>query len=185
VNELADFVGRLVRALDAAGAPYMIAGSVASTFHGAPRTTQDVDLVVELDGARMRSLLQQLPEEQYYVSEDAARDAIRRRGQFNVIDMATGWKADLIVRKARPFSEEEFGRRQRVSFAGVDVWIASAEDTIVSKLEWSRASGGSERQLNDVHGILASKGAQLDRAYVETWVRDLGLQELWSRATQP
>ena len=95
---LRDFLARLTGALDQASIPYMIAGSIASTYYSAPRTTQDVDLVVELDGARLRALLASLPEDQLYDSPDAARDALRRRSMFNVIDLETGWKADLIVR---------------------------------------------------------------------------------------
>jgi hypothetical protein len=110
---LRDFLERLTGALDQAGVPYMIAGSVASTYYSAPRTTQEVDLVVELDGARLRSLLASLPEDELYYSPEAAHDALRRRSMFNVIDLATGWKADLIVRKGRPFSAEELRRRVR------------------------------------------------------------------------
>lgn len=178
---LRDFLARLTGALDQAGVPYMIAGSIASTYYSAPRTTQDVDLVVELDGARLQALLASLPEDELYYSMDAARDALRRRSMFNVIDLATGWKADLIVRKGRPFSAEELRRRVQVDLLGLRVWMATAEDCVISKLEWARA-GSSERQIRDVRGILDAQGPALDRAYVEHWVRELGLEDLWSAA---
>lgn len=92
---LRDFVERVTTALDSAGVPYMVCGSVASTFHSRPRTTQDVDIVVEVDDDRLRTLLARFPEDAYYVSEDAAREALRRRSMFNIIDLATGWKADV------------------------------------------------------------------------------------------
>jgi hypothetical protein len=146
-----------------------------------PRTTQDIDLVLELVPGSLRRLLQDLGDEEYYVSEAAAVDAVRRRSQFNVIDLETGWKADLIVRKERPFSVEEFGRRQQVEMLGATVWVVSAEDTVLSKLEWAQ-KGQSERQLRDVAGVVALKGDELDVAYVERWASKLGVTELWRQA---
>ena len=71
-------------------------------------------------------------------------------------------------------------RRQRAEVAGVSVWVASAEDTILAKLEWARA-GESERQLRDVVGVLEARRGELDLAYVERWVRELSLSDLWAR----
>ena len=101
---------------------------------------------------------------------------------FNVIDMSSGWKFDLILRKNRPFSVSEFKRRTTTSLLGVPVCIATAEDTIVAKLEWSKDSGGSERQRRDVAGILAMNDASLDIDYIERWVKSLGLAEEWLAA---
>ena len=170
------FLGRLTGALEAAGVPYMLCGSVASIFHGVPRTTQDVDVVVELTGQRVAALLARLPGDDYYVCESAAFDAVRTQRQFNVIDLSTGWKADLIVRKRRPFSRVEFERRQRVEILGVPVWVASAEDTILSKLEWAEA-GGSARQVQDARGVMEVCGAALDVGYLRTWAVELGVAE--------
>lgn len=180
MNDVGAFLERLVGLLDALELPYMLAGSFASTYHGVPRTTQDVDVVVDLQTSAVPTLLSRLPEDEYYVSEEAVRDAVRRRSQFNIIDLATGWKADLILRKERPFSHEELGRRQRGTVLGVELWLASAEDTILTKLEWAQGSG-STRQLDDVRGIIAARGASLDTAYIERWAADLGLFELWDR----
>lgn len=101
---------------------------------------------------------------------------------FNVIDHAPGWKVDFIVRKNRAFSRDEFGRRMRLALLDLPVYVASPEDTIVAKLEWSKQSGGSERQRRDIAGILATVGEQFDRAYVERWVRDLDLVDEWVAA---
>lgn len=101
---------------------------------------------------------------------------------FNVIDHASGWKVDFIVRKDRAFSRTEFGRRVAVSMLDVPVFVASAEDTIVAKLEWSQQAGGSERQRRDVAGIAATMSDQLDRAYIDEWVGELELEEELSRA---
>lgn len=100
---------------------------------------------------------------------------------FNIIDMRTAWKVDLVIRKNRPFSREELARRSELDILGVVVPTASAEDTIIAKLEWAK-QGESERQLRDVVGILRVRGENLDRAYIERWVEDLGLAEQWERA---
>jgi hypothetical protein len=99
-----ELLTRLVTKLDAAGVPHMVAGSFASTYHGVPRATQDIDLVVDPMPAALSAFIVSLPEDEYYVDADVARDALRRHSQFNVIDMATGWKIDLMIRKPRPFS---------------------------------------------------------------------------------
>lgn len=166
-------MSRLAGILDSLELDYMFCGSVASGFHGVPRNTRDVDLVVVLPGKDVDRLLGALPDEDYYVSEAAVKDAVARQGQFNVIDMSTGWKADFIIRKRRAFSREEFSRRVRGSVLGVDVWVASPEDTILSKLEWGKKSAGSERQLRDAAGIVEVCGDDLDLGYVRRWAKEL------------
>jgi hypothetical protein len=179
-TELQGLLDRLVRLLDAAGVPFMIAGSFASAAHGLPRTTQDLDVVVDPPTPEALDVfVRSLSPDEYYVDVDAARDALRRRVMFNVVDHASGWKVDFIIRKNRPFSLDEFGRRMRFVLLDVPVYVASPEDTIVAKLEWSKQYGGSERQRRDVAGILAIVGQALDRAYIERWVRDFDLADEW------
>ncbi len=181
-GDAGDFLARLTAKLTAAGIPHMVVGSFASSFHGVPRSSQDLDLVIDPDGASLERFLTSLPAQEYYADADAALDALRRRGQFNVIDMATAWKADLIVRKARPFSVEEMRRPMEGDLLGARVLIASAEDTLISKMEWAKLGGGSELQLRDAAGILSLYGSEkLDLGYIERWVRELGLEESWRR----
>jgi hypothetical protein len=176
-----DFLSRLTTKLADAEIPHMVVGSFASSFHGIPRSSQDLDLVVDLEPGSLDRFLADLPATDYYADADAAREALQRRGQFNVIDMATAWKADLIVRKARPFSVEEMRRRSEGDLLGARVFIASPEDTLISKLEWAKEGGGSELQLRDAGGILELRGSDLDIAYIEHWVAELGLDDLWQR----
>jgi hypothetical protein len=100
---------------------------------------------------------------------------------FNVIDMKTGWKIDMIVRKSRAFSQEEFGRRRPLDLQGVSLFVATAEDVILAKLEWSKLSQ-SQRQIEDAAGILSIHWHSLDRAYLEKWIRQLALQNEWRDA---
>lgn len=174
---LSEFLVRLTSAMEAAGVEYMVCGSVASIIHGVPRSTQDVDLVVLLTEKELPRLVAAFPEDEFYLSESAAKDAIRLQSQFNVIDLQTGWKADLIVRKNRAFSRTEFERRQRADVLGTQAWVASPEDTVLAKLEWS-ARSESSRQLNDVRGVISVSASSLDWDYLEQWAQALGVSEL-------
>lgn len=185
MTELQGLLERLVRLLDGAGVPFMIAGSFASAAHGLPRTTQDVDIVIDPPSpAALETLIRSMSPDQYYVDADTARDALRRRSMFNVVDQASGWKVDFIIRKNRAFSRDEFARRMKFSLLDVPVLVASAEDTILAKLEWSKQSGGSERQRRDVAGIVATMGHELDRAYIERWICELDVADEWIAAQQ-
>jgi hypothetical protein len=184
MSDLTGLLERIVPALNRAGVPFMIAGSFASAAHGLPRSTNDLDIVIDPTREALDQFLAQLPADAYYVDVDVARDAFRDRGMFNLIDHVTGWKIDFIFRRHRAFSAEEFGRRASVLLLGIDVQMASAEDTIIAKLEWSKMSGGSERQRRDVAGIIATVGDMLDRAYLEHWLTALELQPEWTLAQQ-
>jgi hypothetical protein len=109
---------------------------------------------------------------------EAALQACNRQSLFNVIDLATGWKIDLIIRKSRTFSQEEFRRRLRVNLHGVSLFVATAEDVVIAKLEWAKLAQ-SRRQIEDAAAILRARWGSLDQAYLEKWVRELELlQEL-------
>ena len=169
--------------LDRASIPYMVVGSFASMVHGVPRTTQDLDIVIDPSTAALDHFLREIDTDRFYVDPDVARDALRRRSLFNVFDMNTAWKVDLIVRKNRAFSIEELRRRAPAQISDVQVPTATAEDTIISKLEWSKASN-SERQLLDVAGILRVRSTNLDLDYIEHWVDALDLRPQWDRARE-
>ena len=168
----------VVAALDAAGIPFMLTGSLAAACHGAGRATMDVDLVVAATADQLRALVASLTRADLYVSSEAALDALAHESIFNVVDTVSGWKADLIVRKGRPFSQAEFERRRPIEFEGIRLWVATVEDTIIAKLEWARL-GGSARQLEDVAALVRVTGDRLDRAYLDRWIAELGIQQQW------
>jgi hypothetical protein len=167
--------------LEDAKIPYMVVGSFASTVHGEPRTTLDLDIVIDPLPAALDHFLAHIDMDAFYVDPDTARDALRRRAMFNIIDMRSAWKVDLVMRKDRPFSREELTRRTDREILGVLVPTASAEDTIIAKLEWAK-QGASERQIGDVVGILRVRGESIDLAYIARWIKALGLEEPWERA---
>ena len=152
--------------------PYMVSGSIGSGLHGEPRASRDVDVVIDPNEESLAALLRAFSAD-WYVSRDAAEAALREREMFNV-DAATGWKADLVIRKDRPYSAEEFSRRQRAELFGTTAWVVSAEDSILSKLEWARA-GGSARQIEDAAAVVRAKTARLDVEYLRRWAAALGV----------
>lgn len=144
----ADFLQRIENVLEAVGIVHMLAGSVASSAFGRARSTEDVDIVIQPTPAQLESLLHLLPETEYYVSADAARDALARRSMFNVIDFASGWKADFIIVGDQTFDLAQFARREPRDVLGVQMPTTTPEDSILSKLEWRKESR-SERQYED------------------------------------
>jgi hypothetical protein len=162
--------------------PFMLTGSVAGAYHGAGRATMDLDLVIDPDPAQLDAFIAQVAATGAYISAEAAREALAQRTMFNVVDVESGWKVDLIVRKARPFSEEEFRRRHTAEFLGVRLDVATLEDVVLSKLEWAKL-GGSARQIEDVRTLLRVRAGELDAEYVRSWVNALGLAEQWAAAT--
>lgn len=176
-------IRRIVEALDRAGIPYMLTGSFASSYHGVPRASQDIDLVIAPGEEELRLLVGSLPKSEYYADLGMALEAARRESQCNILDLVTGWKADLIFRKSRPFSLAEFDRRTEADFQGLRVFVASPEDVVLSKLEWAKKSE-SQRQIEDAAGLLRARDAELDREYIARWVRELGLEAEWRRARE-
>ena len=178
-----EVLGRVVALLERLAIPYMVTGSIAASYHGHPRATHDADVVIDPSATQADALVVELEHAGFYVNAETAKQAIRERRQFNAIETARATKVDLIVRKARPFSEEEFSRRLRLdlSFAR-GVAVVTPEDAILSKLEWARQSGDSERQLRDAAGIVEIS-TSIDRAYIRLWAHDLGVLDLWERIT--
>ena len=177
----ADVFRRITDCLKVANIAYMLTGSFASAHYGTSRATQDIDFVIEASDAQLRQFTEALSRAGYFVELNAALEAQRRESWFNIIDKKTGWKIDFIFRKSRSFSRDEFSRRRTVTLQGLPVFVATAEDVIIAKLEWAKL-GESRRQIEDVAAILRIRRNKLDGAYLEKWIADLGLGEQWSEA---
>ena len=180
---LRDLLELVAGVLDDVGVPYMLTGSLAGSYHGAPRSTQDIDLVVEASIALLLEVAVGLRAAGLYVSDNAIQEAHASRGMFNAIDSTSGWKIDFIVRKDRPFSRAEFESRRAIEFLGLNLSIALAEDLIVAKLEWARL-GNSERQLRDVAEIISVQGTRLNVERIEEWTAKLDLETEWALARE-
>lgn len=175
----AAFLRRVIEALDTCAVPYMATGGVALLAYGEPRFTADADLVIAPTAASLECFLSRR-EADWYVSAEAAREALRERGMFNLVETTTGWKADLIVAPDDAFSAESFSRRRPISALGVTLVGISPEDLVLSKLRWA-ATTDSERQIRDAFSVLAIHRADLDEEYLRNAARGLGVSETLER----
>ncbi len=177
----------LKKALDETGVDYMVVGSLASSVHGLPRATRDADMVVAITPRQVAELTSML-RPMFYVSEEAALDAIRHGTSFNVIHQETFFQVDLFVMRPTPFHRIQFERREYIEVdpeCGLALPFQSAEDTILSKLDWFRQGHEvSERQWQDVLNILRVQGEQLDYRHMRQWAASLGVDDLLQRAIE-
>lgn len=158
--------------LDASALPFMLTGSFAMAYYTTPRMTRDLDIVVAL-GEQDADTVVAAFREDFYIDRDDVRIAIASLRLFNLMHFASGIKVDFIVRKYSPYRQIEFARRLKVTLAGVDTWIATREDLILSKLVWAR-DAASELQLRDVAQLLAGP---VDVDYLQHWASDLGVAD--------
>jgi hypothetical protein len=179
-------VGAVVAILTNLGIPYALGGSWASSLLGKMRFTYDADLSVEPFPGKEEAFCAAFGED-YYVSLPAVRQANRQRGSFNVVHTPSAFKVDVFVQKDRPFDRAVMARRRAYPLpeGGQEIVCVSAEDVILLKLEWYRLGGeASQRQWEDVQGVLQVQADRLDRAYLDTWAADLGVADLLARARQ-
>lgn len=171
--------------LDGLGIPWIVGGSLASSIHGVPRATQDIDLVAEMRRGHAKPLVAAL-EADFYVDEDAVLDAVLRRASFNLVHLDTMTKVDVFVPKGDPLSTAQIRRRQFVQVgatSGETLPVLSPEDVILQKLRWYDAGQRiSERQWRDVLGVLKVRGGTLDEGYLRQQASDAGLGELLQQA---
>ena len=166
---------KLISIIESTGIPYAVCGSLSSGFHGQPRATNDADIIIAPTRDQLAELLKSL-EAGYYVSPKAAFEAMKIRSMFNVIDNEFGWKADLIFRPDNPYQLSKFDRRRRVKLMGIDLWILSPEDVILSKLDWAKDSG-SDLQFRDVFGVIKVQWDKLEWDYLRHWAKELGIEK--------
>jgi hypothetical protein len=166
---------KLICIIESTGIPYAVCGSLSSSFHGQPRATNDADIIIAPTRDQLDMLLKSL-EAGYYVSPEAASDAMKTCSMFNVIDNDLGWKADLIFRQDTPYQLSKFNRRRQVRLMGIDLWILSPEDVILSKLDWAKDSG-SDLQFRDVFGVIKVQWDELDWDYLRHWAKELDVEE--------
>ena len=168
-NELLKTVTQL---LDEKGIGYMISGSLAFNVYCIPRMTMDIDIVIELDKDNLNDFLE-IFSEGYYLNEETVKQEIGRKGMFNVIDHRSGLKIDFIIRKNTEYRRLEFSRKTRKVLDDIPVWLVSAEDLIISKIEWIQQLH-SDKQIGDIRMLLNLPG--IDNEYISSWCRKLNLK---------
>lgn len=176
----------LTEALEKLGIVYWIGGSMASSVHGLPRTTQDVDLVADLKEEHIDGLMAAL-ENDFYIDRQAVRRAISTRRSFNVIHLDSMYKADIFVLGSTPYAEVEKERRRLEPLGSQPnaptAYFCSAEDIVLQKLVWFRKSDGALlKQLDDIHHVLKVQATSLDISYLRQWADELGVDDLLNKA---
>lgn len=168
----------VVERLEQSRVPYFISGSMAANYYTVPRMTRDIDIVLELKPAHLKSFIESFRKD-FYVEEESIRGEVDRRGMFNLIHKEYAFKVDFIIRKETEFQDACFQRRREVRLEDYAAWMISREDLVIAKLLWAKDSL-SELQLRDVKNLLCTAG-NLDTAYLEQWVSRLSLKDVYEK----
>jgi hypothetical protein len=179
-------VAPLVVELERLGVAYYVGGSVVSSTHGIPRSSLDVDIIADLAPKHVTPLVDAL-KSLYYIDARMIQDAIARRSWFNLIHLATSFKVDVFAVKDRTYDRVVLDRIRKTRVyaenPSTELFLASPEDIVLAKLEWYRLGDEvSERQWNDVMGVLKVQGDSLDRSYLAKWAAELNVADLLEQA---
>lgn len=181
LTEPVQITQRIVQEFEDLKIQYYVGGSLASSLHGIPRATQDVDIIADISFQHIPKLVNAL-EEEFYIDGDMIKEAIQRRQSFNLIHYETMFKVDIFIPKSDMTAREEMERRQQYQVSDSPqhvLYLASAEDIILNKLQWFQMGGGvSERQWNDVLGVIQVQHKKLDRSYLERAAQQRGVADL-------
>ena len=178
-KEQVEFLEMAVRELNEQGIAWMLVGSYETSAWEEARFTDDIDILVDLSADQVTPLCAAFSGEEFYVIEQAAREAVRVGKQFNVLHPASGNKIDFMIARRDEWGRLQMDRRQQGTIqSGLTVQIASPEDVIISKMRYYQ-EGGSDKHLRDCAGVLAVQGNRVDRDYIGKWSEYFGLIEIW------
>jgi hypothetical protein len=184
-NEPLEVTLKVTGILEKLGVPYVIGGSLASTLYGMVRTTQDADIITEMRPEHIQPFVLSLQNE-FFIDEEMIADSIQHNSSFNIIHRETMFKVDIFIPRPSLFQRSQLGRAQRQTFeleTEIGANFASAEDTILSKLEWYHLGGEvSDRQWRDILGVLKTRAGELDLGYLKKWAANLKVTDLLERA---
>ncbi len=177
--EADDLLRVTVGACDRLGLTYLVTGSTASIAYGEPRFTNDIDIVIALPPDKVDAFCDAFPDDEFYLSREAVRTAVRDAFQFNLIHPASGLKIDFIVLTPSEYDRSRVARRRPLpALDGQDVCFASPEDVIIKKMVYYR-EGESPKHLRDIGGVIRVQGADLDRDYIAGWANRFGADDVW------
>ncbi len=170
-----------VETLERLQIPYLVVGSFASSIWGEPRFTNDIDILIELGLGQIATLCRAFPFPEFYVSEQAAAEAVRDQRQFNVLHPSSGNKIDFMIPRSDDWSQMQLKRGRTGHVDGeLFLQVSSPEDVIISKMRYFQ-EGGSSKHLRDIAGVLHVQRELVDRKYIARWVESMQLQDVWQR----
>ncbi|HMN59719.1 MAG TPA: hypothetical protein PJ988_05115 [Anaerolinea sp.] len=183
-NEPIEVTIRVTQVLEKLNIPYLIGGSLASTLYGMVRTTQDSDIVAEMQLEHLQPFVLALQDE-FFVDGEMIAESIQRHSSFNIIHRESMFKVDVFIPYPRPFLQSQLARAQNQTFlfdTEISAKFSSPEDIILAKLEWYRLGGEvSERQWRDILGVLKTRAGELDLGYLRKWANELKVSDLLER----
>jgi hypothetical protein len=185
-NEIAEALEPVIKTFDELGILYYIGGSIASSAYGIARTTLDIDMVSNLIPSNIKPLTERL-KEKYYIDAEMISEAIKRQSSFNILHLDTMLKIDVFILKSREYSQKAFERKIKDKLEedpdSISIYLCSPEDIILNKLEWYKSGGEiSERQWNDIAGVIKVQSNNLDKEYLRRWASQLELFDLLEKA---
>jgi hypothetical protein len=175
--ELVSLLKIVKRRLDKANIEYMVSGGVAVSFWGLPRTTHDIDIVIEAR-VKDKNKIIGLFEKDFYIADESVEEAIKHRFTFNIIDNKTGTKIDFWLVKRDAFGKPEFKRKLKKKIFGEDIFIISPEDLVLCKLIGYKEMH-SHHRLDDAKSILAT--SKVDLKYIKNWAKRQGTENILKR----
>jgi len=186
-NEPIEVTFMVTQVLEKLNIPYLISGSLASTLYGMVRTTQDSDIVAEMQMEHLQPFVAALQDE-FYLDDEMIAESIRCHSSFNIIHRESMFKVDIFIPDPRPFLQSQLSRAQLQTFLfekEISAKFSSPEDIILAKLEWYRLGGEvSERQWRDVLGVLKTCASRLDLGYLRKWAHELEVSDILERVLQ-
>ena len=185
--ELIEITLKVIAIFEKLGIRYSIGGSLASSAFGIPRATMDIDIVADIKQENV-PLLQECLEKEFYADMDMIREAVRRKSSFNIIHLESLYKVDIFILQEHPFDLQALARRVQKKVSedtSQEPFFSTPEDIILNKLKWYQDGGGvSDRQWNDILGVLKVQGKDLDMPYLSEWAEKLNLSVLLARAIE-
>jgi len=171
-----ELLAKIVHTLEQLEIEYMDTGSIVSSLQGEPRSTHDIDIVVNLPLLKAQALANAFPPPDYYLDQGALLNAISGRGMANLIDITSGDIVDFWLLTETPFDLSRFARRYHLNVLGMRLAVSSPEDTILMKLRWAQMSGRSEKQFMDAVRVYEVQHEKLDPIYLLKWALELGIK---------
>jgi hypothetical protein len=172
---------KTVRSLEKEDIPYMLTGSLVSSFQGNPRSTHDIDIIISIRMDDIPGIMEIFDPKRFYINRDSVKEAIINKSQFNVLDTEEGNKIDFWILTDSDFDKSRFARRQKIEIFGFKAYLSAPEDTIIQKLIWSKLSGGSKKQYEDALSVYELQYGDLDIEYMDYWSKQSDIEDLYGK----